>query len=220
MGGSTHGPTATQPIQNPSGLSTAITMESTMRMTLTAAAALIVSTAVIPLAARQARGAWRRPTSGRPAGAIEVTRDPPGSLGDVPAGRAEGHRGHAQRQLGQRHRPQDDEGRVRSLVNHDRASGAAALGILVHGRRRQGARSQQRRDAARRCPLRQPADDLGPGIRVVGLQGRAARHGPGGLVSVANPQAGEPADDGLHAAGLRDRDDEVSGALPAARRRR
>src|SRR3954462_10652342 len=39
--------------------------------------------------------------AGRPAGAVEVTRDSPGSFGDVPAARAESHRGHAQRQLGE-----------------------------------------------------------------------------------------------------------------------
>ena len=88
-----------------------------MRMKLSAAAALIVATAVIPLAARQAPAPGAAPQGGRPAGAVEVTRNPPGSLGDVPAVRAEGHRGHAQRQLGQRHQHEDDQGRVRRLVN-------------------------------------------------------------------------------------------------------
>ena len=90
--------------------------------------------------------------------------------------------------------------------------GAATLGLLVHRRRRQGARSEQRRDAARRRALRQPADDLRPGVGVVGLQGRAARHRAGRLVSVADAEAGEPPHDGVHAAGLRDRQSEVSRA--------
>ena len=79
---------------------------------------------------------------------------------------------------------------------------------------------EQRRNPARRIPLRQPADDLRAGVRMVGLQGRAARQRPGRLVSVADAEDGEPPDDGLHAARLRDQHAEVSGALPAARRRR
>ena len=47
----------------------------------------------------------------------------------------------------------------------------------------------------------------GPGVRMVGLQGRAARHRPGRLVSVADAQNGQPPDDGLHAARLRDQHD-------------
>ena len=44
----------------------------------------------------------------------------------------------------------------------------------------------------------------GAGVRVVGLQGRAARQRPGRLVSVADPENGEPPDDGLYASRLRD----------------
>ena len=101
-----------------------------------------------------------------------------------------------------------------------RPARSAAMGLLVHGGRRQGARSEQRGDATRRIALRQPADDLGARVRVVGLQRRAARHCAGCLVSVADAEAGQPADDGLHAAGLRDEHPEVPGAVPAAWRGR
>ena len=60
----------------------------------------------------------------------------------------------------------------------------------------------------------------GTRVRMVGFQGRAAWHRPGRVVSIAHAQDGEPPDDGVHAARLRDRNAEVCGALPAARRGR
>ena len=82
----------------------------------------------------------------------------------------------------------------------------------------QGARPRQRRDSARRQPVREHAHDCGPRLRPVGVQaGRPARHRAGCLVSVAHPEAEDPSHVRLYAARLHRRQREVPSPLPVAR---
>ena len=110
----------------------------------------------------------------------------------------------------------DDTGR---LVDHRRPADPRLLQLHVQRRRRAHRRPEERDDQAGPQQPRQHVPRAGRGGRVRDDQGRAARRGPRRLVSLGHARHAAP-DARLHAPGLRGRHGQVSGPLPAARRRR
>ena len=134
---------------------------------------------------------------------------------------AQGDRGHAERQLGQRHQHQDDEGRRRASGRRPWARSPRSCGATgsssTASRRSIPATAKPSATASR-------YDNL---LMISGPESewwdfKDVPHGSVQAVWYPSPtlKHGQPPDDGLHAARLRDRHAEVSGALPAARRRR
>ena len=110
----------------------------------------------------------------------------------------------------------NDEGR---LGGDDRAAATGFLQLRLHGRRRANDRREESADQAGREQHRQHVPGSWPRGRVRGHRGCAARRHPQGLVPIVHARR-TAAHARLHAAWIRRRERPLSGAVPAARRRR
>ena len=173
-----------------------------------AAPALAQAPAAPPAGPRQLAGGQRR-----------LAGDRRRSARHVPHLRAECAGDQARRGRHSRRRPDHaaDQRRERRLAGHDRPDRSGRLSLQLQRRRRRDDRSAQPRDE------RVEHECLEPVLRVrLGLHGHARRAARSGRRSHVSLDGAEdvPPDARLHAAGLRDEERQVSGLLPAARRRR
>ena len=149
-----------------------------------------------------------------------LDRDRAGPEGHVPHLRAEGERGEPAGRLDGGHRDgAAGEGRQGRLVGDRGPARAGLLQLLLHRRRREDGRSQERADQAGHQQRRQHGHGRRPGGRVPGGEAGPARRDPDRLVPVDDAR-GRAAAARLHAARLRHEPREVPGLLPAARGRR